>query len=301
MNNKRQSLFSDDVIKQQDVMSNLKKAFGLFGELDASFSDIQYMKLNKELIDIEQIYPLIDNEKEELNRMLKYLETNPDKKPTDLTDSEKALYDKKTLRDFFKQNIDNIAKLETSREYYPVEEFFEKQCEKERLLDPTFSTKVFALSEKLRIEGILEQVTQLSDKSYYSNADTFKQALKYIDYLNTVIENEGKVKAPENICVPKINEDIIDDILKDMFRSIKPIELTNLKLRLYGNREFIENFLPLDFIGTLNELYVHTAKLKEIGIKRQDRLFVFTTHVRYKENVYSESTKRTEKQLKHKI
>ena len=126
-----------------------------------------------------------------------------------------------------------------------------------------------------------------------SVVDNIRKAAEY--YLKWVQEMYIKDDSPKNI-----DEDNIDAILKDMFKTINTVDLSNLKLRLYGHREFIENF-SLDFIGALNKLYVHTDKLKEIGIERQDLLYVFAKHVRYKKNAYSESTERTKKQLNHKI
>lgn len=233
MNNKGQSLFSDEEIKQQDVMSNFYKVIALFLELDANFLDTKYMPFEKKAINeaIEKLYSdFADFEKRTENRI-----------DISILDDEMKLIKEK-------EKILLGAKYAISEEYYPVEEFFEMQCEKERLSDPTFSTKVFALCEKLRIEGILEQVTQLSDKSYYSKADTFKQALKYIDYLNTVIENEGKVKTPENIFVPKINEDIIEELFVILGNYFAPKE--QFMNFLTGNK--IEG--KINFLGDQNKL-----------------------------------------------
>jgi hypothetical protein len=164
-NDKRSELYSPEEIKQQDEMSNLKKAIRLFIVLDESFSDIKYIPFNKSVIDsmIDEMYG--GKRIEEMGKEEKII----------INAREKALLG---------------AKFETSREYYPVEVFFEKQCKKEKESDQTFDIKVFAECEKERIEGILVQVKQLSDKLYYTKEDTFKQAIKYIDYLNGFISGQ---------------------------------------------------------------------------------------------------------------
>jgi hypothetical protein len=76
--------------------------------------------------------------------------------------------------------------VEISREYNSLDKLFKDQCANKKKSDPTFDIEVYAQSEKERIEGILEQVRQLSDKSYYSDHKTYIQALKYIKHLTMV-------------------------------------------------------------------------------------------------------------------
>lgn len=85
---------------------------------------------------------------------------------------------------------------ESSREYFSFETLFKNQCEKARETDPTFDIEVFAECEKDRIQGILKQVKQLSNESFYSDHPTYKQALKYIKYLLKVIN--GEIKTDED-------------------------------------------------------------------------------------------------------
>lgn len=158
-------------------MNNLKKVFGLIETLDKSFSDIEYKDFDKVLIDekIKELYSdFAEFEQRNLNR-------------SDILKDEMILVKAK-------EKAYLNAKLEISREYYPVELFFKKQCEIEKGIDPTFDIEVFAECEKDRIESILEQVKQLSDKSYYSETGTYKQALKYIKYLSEIIKGKAKKK-----------------------------------------------------------------------------------------------------------
>lgn len=87
-------------------------------------------------------------------------------------------------------------------EYYTVESFFKKQCEKEKGSDPTFDEEVFADCEKKRIERIIEQVKQLSDEPYYREHPVYTQAKKYIKHLDKVIK--GQIKEVESDKIHKL-------------------------------------------------------------------------------------------------
>lgn len=129
MNDKRRGLYSEEEIKQQDLMAKLKKAFCLIIKLHDEFlnSKIEYQGETK--------FPV-----------------------------------------------------ETSSEYYPVEEYFKKRSDKNKESDPTFDLKVFATCEKERIESILNNVRLLSVNSYkYFEEDAYSQALKYIEFLSNII------------------------------------------------------------------------------------------------------------------
>lgn len=172
--NGEKGFLSENETKQQDKMSNFKKAFVLISILDESFSEFEYR----------------DHDRVFITEMIK-------KMYSDYTDFKLRNENKD---DILKEEMNLIkvkekallnAKYPISKEYYSVELFFKKQCEIEKGIDPTFDIEVFAECENIRIESILDQVKQLSDKSYYGETDTYKQALKYIKYLSKVIKGEA--------------------------------------------------------------------------------------------------------------
>jgi len=225
MKDKRYEFYDKSKVKAMDEMNNFKKAVILFENLDKSFSDIQYIKLNKNLIDIEQMYPLTDNEKKKLSKILIDIKANPEKKK-ELTNAESALVDKNIFRNDLNKNIDDIAKTETTREYYPVELFFEKQCDKKKKDDPTFDHIIFAEIEKERIESILEQIKQLSDKSYYSQSDTYEQAKKYISYLKKVIDGSETTNNAKQSNIKGLTSEYNTDQLKKIFNRLEKVRIT---------------------------------------------------------------------------
>lgn len=174
MKDKREFLYNDEEIEKMDQDENLKKAIGLLMALDRSFSDNM-----AEFDDLSLYYKSIIN-------------NHPDFDAPDLTDyltnalKEYRQSKSKALGRKFPQKLDN--------EYYSAETLFKKQCEKERKSDPTFDIEVFAECEKKHIEGIIEQVEQLTYKSYYAKHPTYAQGKEYIKYLSKV--SNGQIIEP---------------------------------------------------------------------------------------------------------
>ncbi|MDP3446070.1 MAG: hypothetical protein Q8T08_24680, partial [Ignavibacteria bacterium] len=104
---------------------------------------------------------------------------------------------------------------------------------------------VFADCEKERIEGILEKIRQLCDKSDYITQETYKQALKYIKYLNLVINGQT------------------DETPKTFITGYEPEQLKTIRERL----------IKAKIIGQISEkefVYLFTAKPISKTMKRLD-------------------------------
>lgn len=89
---------------------------------------------------------------------------------------------------------------ELKREYLPFEELFEKRYKK---ASTSCRRNTFARSEIEEITGLLEQVKQLSDASYYSKHETKMRAEDYIQYLNNYISNNHSGQLLPHITNPK--------------------------------------------------------------------------------------------------
>lgn len=193
MNKINQNFYSDTEIEQQKKLSDLKEAGVLFSDLNDYFSyvtewniptdiekNIMINKLRSDFAEKEARW----EEKKEAEKGLTIDIPNGLVFP-DIEEHRTILkYNEKLIRE---------SKIEISREFYAPENLFEIKCQDKRKDDPTFDIVVFAQCEMERIEGVLDEIRQLSDKSYYCKEETYEQALKYVKQLNKVINNK-----PEN-------------------------------------------------------------------------------------------------------
>ena len=85
------------------------------------------------------------------------------------------------------KNFESIRR-EVGREYVPFNVLFEQRYKETNISD---SYLIFARSEVERITGLLEQVKQLSNSSYYSQHPIKIRAEEYIEYLNEHIISQS--------------------------------------------------------------------------------------------------------------
>ena len=135
-----------------------------------------------------------------------------------------------------------------------VENIFKNQLELERSLDPATSTVALANLEKLRIEGTLEKVEQLSDKDYYRQNTTYKFALNYLEYLDKIISGQ-------------INETLEDSTEKTFSTTYSPNQLKVLRKALIEKDFIFENISDVDFIQIFTEKSI-TKDTKSIKWKK---------------------------------
>jgi len=92
------------------------------------------------------------------------------------------------LSEHKKNEIEEEIRWQHSTEYLSVDLYFKKQYKQEKNLNE----KDFALNEKKRIEGIIEQIKILGGDLFknYNRCKTYQQAINYINYLTNSIKEE---------------------------------------------------------------------------------------------------------------
>lgn len=135
-----------------------------------------------------------------------------------------------------KDEINEERRWQHSTEYLSVDLYFKKQYKQEKDLNE----KDFALKEKKRIEGIIEQIKILGGEMFknYNDCKTFQQSINYINFLNSIRnrhKNESKTIIDEayltlifNRFEDNFNESKDEWIKRFVYPSlikVKPIEI----------------------------------------------------------------------------
>jgi len=181
--------------------------------------------------------------------------------------------------EFLKQDGQNESNVKT---------LFEIQCNKTRETDPTFDKEIFAETLKGQIEGTLERIEKLSEKSFYIDHPTCIQARKYIKYLSKVIGgqiSETEEAGNDNTFLTKFSHEQLKKIrgaLIDqgfIFNSVneiefeyiftgKPVlkEMKKIKWKIHRGGTALRDFLSLLMPGdTIHKSQVMNCFIDEKG------------------------------------